>query len=149
MIKLIGAIFAGIVTLASASNTHAQTENFLDLVTKTEAEKFEVEGAVTIDHFLAKRYLEKGHTFIDVRRDVQFSVGHIPGAVSLELKTAFTKESLAKHASKDDCIIFYCSDAQCYRSAHASAMAISWGYENVAYFAGGWSSWNAQGYPRE
>lgn len=123
-------------------------DEWTSLVHKNEAAEFDVEGARKVDHSKALNLLENGAAFVDVRRDIQYRTGHIPGAVGLELKSALTEDSLLIRFTKDQQIVFYCSDKQCYRSAHASAMALSWGFTDVAYFAGGWTAWIGHDYPR-
>lgn len=134
------------VAFGAAADT---ASNYRDLVTKTDSGEFEVEGAMTIGHEEALEFLNKGSVFVDARRTVQYNAGHIPGAINLELNSKMTEENLSEVASKDECIVFYCSDKWCHRSANASAMAISWGYTKVAYFADGWLKWDVQKYPRE
>lgn len=135
--------------LASITTVGAQnSQDFASLVTKTQDSEFDIKGAVKIDRKRAFELNQQGVTFVDVRRAIQHQTGHIPGAISLELKSMLTPENLAKHIAKDQMVVFYCSDRQCYRSAHASAKAISWGYTNVLYYADGWSGWLAAGYPR-
>ncbi len=138
-----------VVSCVAVSATADTASNFKDLVTKTDSSEYEVDGALKIDHEKALEFLNKGSVFVDARRTVQYNAGHIPGAINLELNSKMTEENLAELASKNECVVFYCSDRQCYRSAHASAMAISWGYTKVAYFADGWLQWDVQKYPRE
>jgi rhodanese-related sulfurtransferase len=138
------------ITFAALSMAHAQSDtDFMQLVHKTDSGTFEIEGAVSANPEQAAELLEAGVPFVDVRREIQFKTGHIPGAISIELKTQFTEERLNGEFPKDQQLVFYCSDAACYRSAHASTKAITWGYTDVVYFADGWSKWLAQGYPTE
>lgn len=128
----------------------AQSEtNYTSLMSKNAQSEFDVRDARKIDHAEARELLEAGAAFVDVRRTLQYKLGHIPGAIGLELTAAFTAESLAEHVGKDETVVFYCSDAKCYRSAQASAKAVTWGYSKVVYFAGGWSTWLANGHPVE
>ncbi len=116
------------------------------LVTKSGGE-FTVKGVRKIDLAEAKSLQEDGALFIDVRSEASYLEGHIPGAVGLDLKTQLTKESLAEVAGKDQKIVFYCDGIYCYKSADACAKAITWGYTNVLYFAGGEPAWSKAGYP--
>jgi rhodanese-related sulfurtransferase len=145
------AFFLTLMTLfwALPATPQAQGSNdFLSLVSKSSTGEFDVKGALKVDHAKALELQKSGAVFVDVRRNTQYRNGHIPGSVNLELNTEFSNESLAKVASKNQMVAFYCSDTRCYRSAHASAKALNWGYTNVVYFAEGWSVWLAQGYPR-
>ncbi len=119
--------------------------DYKSLVTKNERSEFDVKGALKIDHVKARELHKKGVVFVDVRRKVQYKLAHIPGAINLELHSMLTEANLAKHVAKDEMVVFYCSDHKCYRSAHASAKAITWGYTKVVYFAGGWTFWYGGG----
>jgi rhodanese-related sulfurtransferase len=134
-----------LITIVPAVSHAQDTLDFLSLVAKNEAGEFEIKGAQKIGYKEALELQEQGILFVDVRRSTQYNFKHIPGAINLDLKSAFTEENLAKHAAKDQKTVLYCSDVQCYRSAHASANAITWGYSNVVYFAGGWSTWKTKG----
>ncbi len=120
--------------------------DYKSLVTKSGGE-FTVEGARTIDLAEAKSLQEEGALFIDVRSETGYLKGHIPGAIGLDLKTQLTKESLAEVAEKDQKIVFYCDGIYCYKSADACAKALTWGYTDVLYFAGGEPAWSKAGYP--
>lgn len=134
----------------STSEIHAQsTQDYMTLVTKKENGEFDVIGAAKVDPQGAFELFEEGAVFVDVRRAIQYKASHIKGAISLDVNSKLTEESLGKVATKDQKVVFYCSDPKCYRSAHASAKAIVWGYTAVAYFASGWSHWLAADYPRE
>ena len=139
-------VFA-IVFALLASNSVVAQDDWKGLITRTET-GFSVEGAEKVDAPHALELLEADETFVDVRRSTQYKLAHIPGAINLDVNTALDEQSLSEHVTKDQTVVFYCSDAGCDRSARASAMAVSWGYENVVYFADGWSTWIANDYPR-
>ncbi|GAB6042238.1 rhodanese-like domain-containing protein [Endothiovibrio diazotrophicus] len=104
-----------------------------------------VAGATTVDVNQAKALFEAGALFVDPRRDSDWEAGRIPGAVHLELKSAFTEEALAAEAGKDEPVVFYCNGPKCARAAHASEKAVSWGYIKVNYFRDGFPAWQAAG----
>lgn len=137
-----------LLTILFFATPMAAQEDWKALITKTGAGTFEIDGAQTIDMEKALRCLNGGVQFVDVRRATQFSIAHIPGAVNLDVNGDLTEESLSNHVDKDQKVVFYCSDAQCFRSANASAMAVTWGYTDVLYYADGWSKWIANDYPR-
>ncbi len=122
--------------------------NYLDLVTKAEGE-FDVEGVEKIDLVKAEEMHQQGITFIDNRSTRGYGKGHIPGAASLPFKTGLTKENLEKIVSKSSPAVFYCDGEGCFKSAHGVAKAITWGYTNVYYFAGGMPAWEKAGLPVE
>ncbi len=108
-----------------------------------------VEGATTVDAATAKALFDRGVPFVDVRRGGDYSFGHIPRAVNLNLATAFGEAELAKAASKDQEVVIYCDGPTCNRSSRACEMAVSWGFKKVYYFRGGFPGWTAAGYPVE
>jgi adenylate cyclase len=123
--------------------------DYAALIGKTNSGEFKVEGAIKVDHAAALELHSAGVAFIDVRSESQYKQGHISGATSLELSTKLSKISMAEQFSLNQKLVFYCSDAWCYRSARASAKAITWGYTDVVYYSEGWSIWLAKGYPTE
>lgn len=113
-----------------------------------QAEQIEsIKGANTIDAFEALNLFEKGATFIDVRDQFEFQLGHIRSAVHLDLKRDFNDLYLIETLDKDIPIVIYCNSAHCYRSAVATFLAVAWGYENVHYFKDGYFTWLALDLP--
>ncbi len=114
----------------------------------THAEQIEsIKGANTIDAFEALNLFEKGATFIDVRDQFEYQLGHIRSAVHLDLKRDFNDLYLIETLDKDIPIVIYCNSAHCYRSAVATFLAVAWGYENVHYFKEGYFTWLALDLP--
>jgi rhodanese-related sulfurtransferase len=109
----------------------------------------EVPGAQTIDAATAKQLFDKGVTFVDVRKGSDFEAGRVPGAHHLELKKAFTGDSLGQVAKKDSEVVIYCNGHSCMRSSEASAKAVEWGYSKIYYFRDGMPAWQSAGYPVE
>ncbi|MDX2315837.1 MAG: rhodanese-like domain-containing protein [Gammaproteobacteria bacterium] len=109
--------------------------------------EFSVKGAEKIDASEAWKLHQAGKLFVDARDETFYKLGHIEGAVLLNVLTTLTEDNLAKHAKKDQTVIFYCEYEKCYKSAIASAKAVVWGYIDVRYFAGGTAAWEKAGYP--
>ncbi|MHA1189325.1 MAG: rhodanese-like domain-containing protein [Alphaproteobacteria bacterium] len=150
MRNLFGSAVIFFVMLSFSQSVAAKDPaEFASLVSKNDAGEFDVEGATKIDADRAFELHGEGVVFVDVRSTWQYDLDHISGAIGLRLKSQLTEESLAENATVDQMVVFYCSDTQCYRSAHASAKAVTWGYSNVSYFAGGWSSWVAEGFDKK
>lgn len=113
-----------------------------------QAEQVEsIKGAKTIDAFEALSLFEQGATFIDVRDDFEYQLGHIRSAVHLDLKREFNDLYLIETLDRNIPIVIYCNSAQCYRSAVATFLAVAWGYENVHYFKDGYFTWLALDLP--
>lgn len=108
-----------------------------------------VPGATTVDSAKAKSLFDKKVAFIDTRNDKDWEAGRIPGAAHLDVKTAFTEESLAKVIKKDGEVVMYCNGEKCLRSSHAAEKAIKWGYTKVYYYRDGFPAWQGAGYPVE
>ncbi len=134
-----------ILCVASVAAAQAQTD-WLTLVTGSGSSGFEVEGATKIDVSTAKTLHDREVTFIDVRSTRRWKQGHIPGASNLYV---ITEAALMEIVDKDEEVVFYCGGADCSLSPNACARALTWGYENVYYFAEGKPGWEAAGYPLE
>lgn len=100
-----------------------------------------IKGAKTIDAYEALTLFEKGATFIDVREQFEFQLGHIRSALHLDLKRGFNDLYLIETLDRNIPIVIYCNSAHCYRSAVATFLAVAWGYDNVHYFKDGYFTW--------
>ncbi len=108
-----------------------------------------IEGATTVDAAAAKALFDGGVPFVDVRTKDLWEAGHVPGAVFLDLFNAFDEDSLLMVAAKDRNIVIYCDGPGCNRSSKACAEAVSWGFEKIFYFRGGFPAWRAAGFPTD
>ncbi len=108
-----------------------------------------VEGATTISADMAKALHDRGVPFVDVRTKDLFEAAHIPGATHLELFSTFDEPNLLKAAAKDKEVVIYCAGPGCKRSSKACTKAVSWGFEKVYYFRGGFPAWRAAGLPTD
>ena len=101
-----------------------------------------------VDVPTARTLHERGALFVDVRTRYRFDEGHIPGAVNVAFNR-FNDNTLARVASKDQEVVFYCYGMGCDYSNKASSRARAWGYQKVYYFAKGFPGWWDAGYPIE
>ena len=108
-----------------------------------------VPGATTVDTAKAKALFDTGVVFIDVRSDVDWEAGRIPGAIHLELKEVYSVASLGAAVAKDQEVLVYCNGIQCPRSSEAATQAVAWGFPKVYYYRLGFPDWQAAGYPVE
>lgn len=77
-------------------------------------------------------------TIVDVRRQDEFALGHIDGAVLMPLDTLpDTYSSLPKKGK----LIIYCRSG--HRSAQAVQFLVTHGYTNVVSMNGGYLAWTA------
>jgi rhodanese-related sulfurtransferase len=109
----------------------------------------QVNGAVTVNTVQAKALMNQGVTFIDVRRESDFSKQHIAWAIHLDLKLALTERALLDVLRKTQPVVFYCNGDLCQRSAIASEKAVQWGWKKVFYYRGGFPDWKESGLPLE
>jgi adenylate cyclase len=109
----------------------------------------EIAGATTVDAAAAKTLFDRGVPFVDVRIDEDWSLGHIPAAVHLDLDDEFDETSLGAVVGKDQEVVIYCMGPRCLRSSEACTKAVSWGFTQVFYFREGFPAWKAAGYPFE
>ena len=140
-------LILGFMSLALVSITTAQAEDHWDdLLTGDISSGYAVEGASKIDVSTAKTLHDRGVQFIDVRWERNWKKGHIPGASNI----AFVNETALKEiVNKNEEVVFYCSGSSCNASPEACAKAVTWGYEKVYYFAGGYPGWESAGHPIE
>jgi len=87
-----------------------------------------------------------GATLIDVREQVEWDAGHIPGAVFIPLGQ-LGQEIGAAVPDKDTEIIMQCRSGA--RSGRGTAQLQELGYTNVVNMAGGILEWEANGLPVE
>jgi rhodanese-related sulfurtransferase len=105
-----------------------------------------VDGAVTINVLQAKYLYDRGALFIDVRPSREWGWGHVRGAVHLDLANRFAALAMT-HWPRHMPLVIYCDSEVCLRSALASHLAVSWGYERVFYFRGGYFAWQLFDFP--
>jgi rhodanese-related sulfurtransferase len=108
-----------------------------------------VQGAGTVDTEQAKQLFDEGAAFVDVRKVGEWDAGRIPGAIHLDLKTAFNETALAEEVQKDAPVVFYCNGAKCPRSAKACEKALGWGWTKVYYYRDGYPAWKTAALPVE
>lgn len=93
----------------------------------------------------------KGALVIDVRTDLQFSEGHIPGAISIPLHRGGFGTKLAWVATAAVPIVFVGRDDEDGRRVArlAAAVGLADSVRAGGLLAGGWTSWNAESRPLE
>lgn len=109
----------------------------------------QVEGARTVHVEEVKQLHDAGAVFVDVRNPRLYARRHIPGAIHLDLKSAYNESALSAVADRQKPLVLYCSGVKCSRSSRASKMAVDWGFSDVLYFRGGIVDWRNAGYPVE
>ena len=110
---------------------------------------YDVSGATTIDHKLAKTLHERGVKFVDVRAAKDFASGHVPRSFNLDVATELSRDTLSRIVGKDEELVLSCHGKYCPDSAYASAKAVMWGFKRVYYFSAGFPAWEEAGFPVE
>lgn len=87
---------------------------------------------------------------VDVRPDLFFADGHLPGAINFprerlakeyaQLKTALTGSTL---------VVVYCAGHHCEEAEAMAAALTRLGHGNIAVYRGGWEEWSGQSRPAE
>ncbi|MBI4871187.1 MAG: rhodanese-like domain-containing protein [Candidatus Riflebacteria bacterium] len=98
----------------------------------------------------AKRLYDSGSAvFVDARTNVEYEVGHLPGALpDLTLEGAATaRRRLEPYPGK--VVVTYCHGTDCHLSDKAAETLFEWGFTRVCIFFGGWDEWRTAGYPVE
>ncbi len=111
--------------------------------------KTTTEGAETIDPMKAKVLFDRGVPFVDVRKDPDWKIERIPGAVQLHLYADFSESNLSEIATKDDEIVVYAYGLNSGHSTTAVMRAISWGHKKIYFFRDGFPGWKTAGYAIE
>ncbi len=98
---------------------------------------------ITYDQF--ERLRSSGDAFIvvDVLSAGDYKSGHIPGAVSLPIRT-FTEDLARKALPAASRVVVYCNSFECHASSQAARKLEGWGYK-VLDFEGGLQEWQARG----
>jgi rhodanese-related sulfurtransferase len=115
---------------------------FLSIVTDAKSRVKECKAADV------KARLDAGERFtlVDVREESEYAAGHLPGAVHIG-KGVIERDVEVKIPDSATPIVLYCGGG--FRSALAADVIQKMGYTNVISMDGGWSGWNAAGYPTE
>lgn len=83
---------------------------------------------------------------IDVLDTDSFAKEHIPGSISIPLKSAnFVKNVQNEVPDRDTEVIVYCASTQCPASTDAAKKLEEAGYTNVYDFKGGIEEWKQAG----
>jgi rhodanese-related sulfurtransferase len=117
------------------------------------------EGVKIISINEANQLLHQRNVYVfDMRKELYYGKGHIPGAVSLPYKWT-QKEIPYKHtgefdtsklpADKNAVIIFHGDGPEEWKSYYTSKAAKKAGYINVIWLRDGYSSWASKGFAVE
>ncbi|RJR17498.1 MAG: rhodanese-like domain-containing protein [Nitrospiraceae bacterium] len=117
------------------------------------------EGVKLISIDEANQLLHQKNMYIyDMRKELYYGKGHIPGAVSLPYKWT-KKESNYNYESKFDItklptdknapIIIHCDGPDEWKSYYTSKAAKEAGYNNIMWLRDGYSTWTTKGYAVE
>lgn len=120
----------------------AHSPRFVALVDFARARIIETDAA-TVRGRLARA---EPFTLVDVREQVEWDRGAIPGAVHLA-RGVLERDAEDALPDLDAPLVLYCGGG--YRSALAAKSLQDMGYTNVASMDGGWRAWTAAGYPVE
>ena len=108
------------------------------------------DGHVTvIDAKTAKDMLDRNVTFIDVRSKLSFGLGHIPGAINIDVRDVDFGEAVSAVVQKDQEFVIYCRGTHCSRSPEAILILTPMGFERIFYFKEGTPGWTAAGFELE
>jgi rhodanese-related sulfurtransferase len=105
-----------------------------------------VEGPFTeVDSYLSYSIVESvpGLVIVDVRNEVDYAVGHLPGAVNMPEENV---SSMLSAFSKDKTYLLYCGgNSQSIRVGRIMRAA---GFNKLYRLVGGYAAWRAAGYPK-
>lgn len=96
---------------------------------------YSMTGEQKISPEQAKKLIEKGAKVVDVRTNIEWNLGHFPGAFHIP---ATQLKNTKLPFSKDDVVIIYCNTGQRARAAAETLMSM--GYEKTFYVASSYVS---------
>lgn len=90
----------------------------------------------------------------DARMGMLYSIGHIPGAISLpagNLQKTFADQRATLEAARDAGrrLVFYCVDPNCPDARKAAAWVARQGFSGIWVYEGGMHEWKEAGMPVE
>jgi rhodanese-related sulfurtransferase len=117
-------------------------------------------NAIVISAEEVENLIKSKAKVFDVRNELEYEAGHIPGAINIPYKEKSQKSvdfdsSLDKFdtkklsVDKDTQIIIYCNGETCWKSFKASTALVKAGYKKVAWFRGGMPEWERKRFPVE
>ncbi len=115
-------------------------KNAMDLVAAAKARVREL----PLDQ--AELALREADAVIDVREELEYAAGHLPGAIHLSRgMLEFKLSSMPALAARDIKVVLYCKTSG--RAALAACAMKDMGYLDVCSIAGGYDAWVAAGKP--
>ena len=144
-IILFSALFS-IIGISPSIIQAQELSEYIDLISSKGGTLY-VEGVTRIDIHKAYQLHKEGILFVDVNSPRGYKAAHIPGAISLDIKTTLNEESLTEHATHDQEFVFYCPHIDCWGAAHAAAKSMLWGYTKVFIYDGGAKVMGKSGVP--
>ena len=94
-------------------------------------------------------YQNRSSQFIDVRPAEEFSIDHIPHAVSWPVSDILNRPEQMKSLDEKSRIVIYDFSAESPNSHVVARLARDFGIENVYVLFGGFSEWLQYGFPTE
>lgn len=84
---------------------------------------------------------------IDTRSREEYCQGHIPGAISIPFTEFNAGRVDLTSLGTDLQLVTYCEGASCQQSLDVAVQLSLLGYDNVAFYIGGWEEWLSRGKP--
>ncbi|MGY0218974.1 rhodanese-like domain-containing protein [Endozoicomonadaceae bacterium StTr2] len=106
-----------------------------------------INGVITVNVHQARYLYEAGAVFLDVRPQEQWEWGHVEGAHSLDLGSAFSQLSYRDDIDRETPMVIYGNSSYHMQGAFASYLASLWGYKRIFYLREGYFSWLSKDFP--
>ena len=120
----------------------AHNPGFLKLVNEAKARVKEID----LPAYLKMRESGEEHILVDTREDLEWSAGHVSGAVHLS-KGIIERDIEKQVPQKDTTLVLYCGGG--FRSALVADNLRKMGYTNAISLDGGWRALKQAGLPLE
>ncbi len=93
---------------------------------------------------------DPGTLLLDARSAAEFSLGHLPGALSLPVGDfASAWPALRARLQEAGRVVVYCSNPDCHDSLLVAGRLLAAGQKNLLLFRGGIEEWSSRGYDVE
>ncbi len=93
---------------------------------------------------------DPAYLILDVRPDLFFEDGHLPGALNLPRdKMDSLYPALKSRLEEARGVVVYCAGRHCDEAEAMIAALKRLGHENLSWYPGGWAEWSAHGRPME
>lgn len=106
-----------------------------------EAQAFRENISLADYTFVLRALKEQTHILLDARPEIDYSAGHIDGALSLPADNVQDNQDVLPFLTEEDSLVVYCDGNQCDESLVLALYLRENGFTNLVLYPGGWTEW--------